>query len=371
MAEAYRQNEQSVHIIALNTDKHRQQTASIEKATPAGLSLEAIPVNTRPRISSALANLGKTKPYQVSRFRQKKVEQALEAFFQQQSCDFIQLEGLSMLEYLPLLRQLSSAPILLRAHNIEHHIWERHLRHERNALLRLYLGLQNRRLQRYEERAFQQVDGLLFISQEDRAAYEQLNLNTPSCTIPCGISGEPLASYPAADYDISYLASFDWLPNRQGMEWFVNQVWPLLRAQRPELRMLLAGRHIPAAYFQWQDQGIEVLGEVADPGGSIKRGKISVIPLLAGSGMRVKLLENLALAQPMVATPQAAEGLPLKDEQELLLAADPQAMAQRCLELLADDQAAQQLGQQGRDFALQNYRHSHLGQQALQFIAHL
>lgn len=371
MAEAYRQNEQSVHIIALNTDKHRQLAATIEKATPAGLSLEAIPVSTRPRLSSALANLLSPKPYQVSRFNQKKVKQALRTYFQRNTCDFIQLEGLSMLEYLPLLRELSSAPLLLRAHNIEHHIWERHLYNEKNGLLRLYLRLQNRRLKTYEQRAFQKVDGILFISKEDRAAYEQLQLNTASYTIPCGISGEPLPSYPPADYDLSYLASFDWLPNRQGMEWFVDQVWPLMRAERPQLRMLLAGRHIPAAYYRWKDQGIDVLGEVADPGATIKRGKISVVPLLAGSGMRVKLLENLALAQAMVVSPQAAEGLPVKHEQELILAADPLDLARRSLELLTDDRAARQLGRNGRDFALQYYRHKNLGKEALKFIGSL
>lgn len=367
--EALRSQGAAVSLYSLNTEKHRQSEAAIAAASPPALDHQTFAVSTRPSWPSALRNLWQEESYFVSRFRQKILGEALVQRLSSEDFDWIQLEGLSMATYLPLLRKHSQARIALRAHNIEHQIWQRHCEHLRPGPQRSYLALQSRRLEKFEKQSLEACDALLFITNEDQAQYRAWGGQQPSMVLPCGI--EP-AEYPPidnrqTDYQLVHLASMDWLPNQQGIEWFVEQVWPLIRAEAPGCRFALGGRHQPARWRTWTAQGIDLFPAVDSAADFVARGQLMVIPLLAGSGMRIKILENMARGLAMVSTPVGAEGIDLKTGEEILLAEKPAAFAQACLRLLRNQAEAQAMGRAARAKALQRYSNSILGAALVSF----
>jgi glycosyltransferase involved in cell wall biosynthesis len=369
MVEAYRQNEVAVRLLVLNTNKHHRDPATVRQSTPPGVEIDLLPVRTQPTALGALLNLAGPLPYHVSRFYQPVLKRALRALLKVETFDYIQLEGLAMAPYAAYIRRYSQAPVLLRAHNIEHHIWERHQAHEKNRLRRLYLQLENTRLRRYEKKQLQAMDGLLFIAAPDRDWYLKQGGQQPAEVFPCGTDApQPDQEQPTPQYDITYLASLDWLPNQQGMQWFMEKVWPRIQDLRPGTTMALAGQRMPDHLRRWQSSRFHVIGAVEDGPGFIREGALTVVPLLAGSGMRVKLIENLAIGQPMVVTPQAAEGLPLENGQQLLIEQAPEAFARATVQLLEQPAKASALGQTGKNWVLRHYQHAQIGKRLLDFL---
>lgn len=372
MVEAYRQNEVAVRLLVLNTDKHHRDPATVRQNTPPGVEIDLFPVHTKPTALGALLNLAGPLPYHVSRFYQPVLKRALRALLKAEQFDYIQLEGLTLAPYTAYIRRYSQAPVLLRAHNIEHHIWERHQPHEKNLLRRFYLQLENTRLRCYEQKQLHAMDGLLFISEPDRKWYQEKGGQQPAEVFPCGTDAPKQdREHRAPQYDITYLASLDWLPNQQGMQWFMDKVWPRIQDLRPGTTMALAGQRMPDHLRRWQSSLFHVIGAVEDGPGFIREGALTVVPLLAGSGMRVKLIENLAIGQPMVVTPQAAEGLPLENGQHLLIEQEPEAFARATVKLLEKPAEASALGQLGKTWVQRHYQHKHIGRRLLNFLQKL
>lgn len=148
---------------------------------------------------------------------------------------------------------------------------------------------------------------------------------------------------------IAFSGNFEYLPNIQAVRFFREDIWPILRSQLPDLRWRLIGRN-PQAAAQWTagDPNIEVTGPIEDAVEEISRAQIAVVPLLSGSGTRLKILEAWAAATPVVSTHIGAEGLQFVDGRHLVLADDPRDFAQATLRLLNDESRRTQIGIAGR-----------------------
>ena len=158
---------------------------------------------------------------------------------------------------------------------------------------------------------------------------------------------------------VLHLGAMDWAPNLQGVQWLKDEVWPNVRRALPGAKLDLAGRHMPEHWTSDSDLGIEVLGEVADAAATYDSPYVVVVPLHAGSGMRIKLAEALAAGRPIVTTSKGMEGMDLTSGQEVIVADTEDAMAEALTHLLTHGEEAKALGARGRAWALQ-----HLGHQA-------
>ena len=140
-------------------------------------------------------------------------------------------------------------------------------------------------------------------------------------------------------------------PNVEAALWFVREVWPLVRAERPLARFILVGRD-PAASLQVLDgkDGVTVTGTVEEPAEWIARAAVCVAPIRAAAGLQNKLLEAMAMAKAAVATPEANEGIAAPADEALVLAREPRAFADAVLALLADAPRRRALGSAGRAF---------------------
>jgi len=369
IVDALVQNNAEVTLLALNTLKHWQSAERAQELKPTRLKLHCFEANTNITPTGAFKNLlKKEEAYHVSRFFQKHLAQFLSALLKKETIDIIQLEGLAMAVYLPVIQEHTNTPVILRAHNIEYKIWERHLPYEKNPLKKYYLKIQIKRLKNFEHYAFSKVQGAVFITEVDQEKARQWGFKKPACALPCGVNLEDYALVAQKpEFDLVYLASFDWLPNQQGFEWFMHEVWPLLKSQKPELTMALGGRHMPEHFKKFQDQGVTLFPTVRDAQAFIQSGKIVVVPLLAGSGMRIKILESLALQMPMVTTPLAAEGIQIENQKHLLLAQTPQEFSEAILHLVDHPQQREKIARAARSQVIKQYDNLSLGAQLVDF----
>jgi glycosyltransferase involved in cell wall biosynthesis len=367
------QNQAKVCLIALNTYKHFVPEAEAQKQKPKNLELLCFNANTNITASGAFKNLLKAQEaYHVSRFFNNEVARAIIQKLKSQSFDVIQLEGLSMAVYLPIIKTYTNKPVVLRAHNIEHQIWERHVKHENNPLKKTYLKLQTKRLKNFENYAFKKVDGIAFITEVDQQLAFNAGYQGQAVVLPCGVNLKDYQVSPDPPrYDLVYLASFDWLPNRQGMEWFIEKVWPLIQKERPKTTLALGGRNMPKHFNGFKKKKVFLFKEVESAQEFMSKGTVVVVPLLAGSGMRIKIIENLALQKPIVATPLAAEGISVTHQQNISLAQKPEHFAQEVLNLLHYPQKRKNMAEQAQDLIKIQYTNTALGQKLLQFYSQL
>ena len=346
-----------VKVVALDSTENEDPEEPIPPDYLEKTGFEAQYIDIRVKILPAFLNLFTSKSYNVQRFYNRKMERRLQRLLEQEKFDIVQLEGLYLTPYIPVIRQNSQAPILYRSHNIEHFIWERMAAATSHFWKKKYLGLLASRLKNYEMQVMKQVDGLVAISPIDLDFFRNNGFSKPSVFVPVGI---PLQQLPDQTPNILpgsvyHLGSMDWRPNQEGVEWFLEQVWPLVVTQYPEAKFFLAGKNMPKRYYRYASSSVEVAGEVPDARAFFMPLQVMVVPLLSGGGMRVKIIEGMAAAKTIVSTTIGAEGIGCLDGQHILLADLPEVMADQIVHCLREEETANTIGQNARQFARDNY----------------
>lgn len=355
-------------LVALNTLKHRQDPAALEHLG----QVYTTQIDTTLKPWAALRNLlfGK-RAYNIERFDSPQHHRLLQQVLEQDTYDLIQLEGAYIGLYLPTLRRFSRAPIVLRAHNVEYQIWHRMALSERNPLKRWYYHHLARRGRQFEQDLLPRLDGVVAITQQDADGFRQLGYNGPLEAIPAGIEIPEVVPQATVPDSIAFLGSLEWLPNIQGLEWFLNHVWPLVSKQKPGLSFHIAGKNPPRRVLEWNYPGIKLHGQVPDAHAYLSRYPVIISPLLSGSGMRIKLLESMAMGKAVVATSIAAEGIAVEDGHHLLLADEPTTFADAIISLFDHPQRISTLGEQARSLALSQYAWPGIGRRFEQFYRQL
>jgi glycosyltransferase involved in cell wall biosynthesis len=280
-----------------------------------------------------------------------------------ESVDVVQIEGIEMAPYLPILEAVQPRPMLIYdAHNAEWILQKRAFATDIKTPSRwpaaLYSWVQWRRLYRYEANLMEQVNHTLAMSASDKTALRQLNPTVPITIIPNGVD---FASYdqfsqPPIAYDLIFTGKMDFRPNVDAVLWFGRQVLPLIQQHRPDTTFAIVGqRPHPRLNILRQVAGVTITGYVEDIRPYIAGAKIYVAPLRVGGGTRLKLLEAMAMGKAIVSTSLGAEGYPVANEQELILADEPAVFAQAVLYLLEQPARRAELGQAGRALARASY----------------
>lgn len=237
----------SVKVIAANTNKYKVDPETIPADFRANTQIEFVDIDLTVTIAGALLNLVSGKSYHVTRFHTKAFEQKITEVLQKEKFDIIQLEMLQMATYLDILRKYSKAPIVLRAHNIEHKIWQRIAENCPNPFKRFYLNLLYRSLRRFEIGIINKVDGIVAITPVDARNFDRLSHSTNIISIPFGINLESLPQNPVQPEVVSlfHIGAMNWYPNEEGIRWMIDKVWPIVTKKLPEIELHLAGRYMP------------------------------------------------------------------------------------------------------------------------------
>jgi len=275
--------------------------------------------------------------------------------------DAIHVDQLWMAQYALIAAQSAISPpkLVLDQHNAVHLIPQRLADGERNPVKQRLMAREARLLTRYESEICRRFDHVVWVTEEDRRAVAALsgssvNGQKPSTVIP--ICADPAQIEPVTPapnkYRITFLGGLHWPPNAQGIVWFARDVFPQVRAQIPEATLTVIGKSPPAGL---DGDGIEVTGYVDDLKSYLDETAAFVVPLHAGGGMRVKILDAWSWGLPVVSTTVGAEGMAIQHEDNILIADTAPAFAEATVRVLKDAALAQRLGQNGRQTILEKY----------------
>ena len=338
-----------VTVLALNTQKHYFDSAKLPPDFKAQAKYQAVDINTEVRASAAFFNLFTNQSYNIERFWSAAFEQKIAETLTSQNFDLIVLETIYSMRYIDVIRKHTKAKVALRTHNVEYLIWERLYNEEKQPLKKLYLKLLASRLKRFELEHLNKADLLLPVSEADMAMFKQHGCSIPYHIAPIGYDLSQL-QIPAQQSEnaVAFIGSLDWMPNREGVDWFMDKVWPKVTAQKPDAKFYLAGRNFPAEVKNMQVPGLVVVGEVADARQFVSSKAISIVPLFAGSGMRVKIIEAMALGRAIISTTVGAEGINYTNGADIIIADDADTFAAAEVKALNNETLRQSLGQQAQ-----------------------
>ncbi len=308
--ECYIEQDCEVSLFALNTSRHWVDESTLPVFYNKLKKIETVFVKTDINPLSAFFNLFTDKSYNVERFVNKQVEQKLIGLLQSETYDIIQFESIYTSPYLKTARKYSNAKCVCRVHNIEHVIWQRLSENETSIFKKGYLKLLTNRLRNYELDILKQFDLLLPISKRETEIFIQQNIN--HCHyLSFGVkkAEEELPKVQTEINSCYHIGSMDWMPNIEGVQWFLDDVWPGISKALPHITFYLAGKNMPLSLVSKESEHIKIVGEVESFIQFSLEKNIMVVPLLSGAGVRIKVLEAMSLGKTIITTSIGAEGI--------------------------------------------------------------
>lgn len=367
--QGYAQAGAEVHTLAMNTTKHFvEEKTAVQHFKPYS-ALTLVNVDNRIKPIGALLNLFHRQSYITERFDNETYQKALAQILQKQVFDVVHLDGLPAALYLPTLRKFApKAHLSMRAHNVEHVIWERIAAQEINPFKKWYVALQAARLKQFEIKAAAAVDTVMAISHEDKNTLLGACPLAKIVVVPAGMDiADEKPKGNDGVYPLTFIGSFDWMPNLQGVEWFFSEIWAQLSAKFPEAELHIAGKKMPLHIKALQSSQVNPIGEVPDAKQFLLEGGVMIVPIVSGSGIRIKILEGMALGKCIIATPIAAEGLGLTNEENVLIAETPSQFEYYLNKCISQPDFRLQIAQNAHTFALNNFQNKTIFNKLIQY----
>jgi sugar transferase (PEP-CTERM/EpsH1 system associated) len=346
-----------IHLLALNQDvllAPAAVEASRRQLAAFCADVQVFPLaasNSRAAYGALLLkNLASPLPYSVPRFYSPALEQAAVEILARRPVRVLQFETIAMAQYGALASDL---PSILVHQNVESELLRRRAAAERNPLARLYIAAQAEKLARYEELVGRAAASNVAVSAADRAAFLE---RIPGARFDVVVNGvdvdyfQPIGDAAGDDDRLVFVGGMSWYPNRDAMSWFLDEIWPLIRRERPRARMTIVGSHPAPEVLRAVErgEGIEAPGLVPDIRPYVQGAALFVCPLRVGGGTRLKILDAWAMGKAVVSTGLGCEGLDAVPGRDLEIADDPAAFAARVCALLADPGRRRALGRAGR-----------------------
>jgi glycosyltransferase involved in cell wall biosynthesis len=293
----------------------------------------------------------RNQPFMMVRDDRAAMRQLVDRLTAETRFDIAHADQLNMAQY---AARLSQGRKILDAHNALWVLYKRLWQTMKPGLRKILLGRDWQMLKTYEGRICREFDAVLAVSDEDKVALAEAAGQPLKVTvIPIAVDTDDMTKIersPDADH-ILHIGTMFWPPNVDGVLWFIHEVWPLVRDSMPDAEFDVVGANPPReimAYDQ-KGEGVNVTGYVEDPTPYFRRAAVMVVPLRAGGGMRVKILNALAQGLPIVTTTIGCEGIAVEPGQHLLVADTAESFAQAVLMLINDRCLADELGRNGRE----------------------
>jgi polysaccharide biosynthesis protein PslH len=294
-----------------------------------------------------LLNLVSRQPYAIKKYqsasmRREIIERARNGAFDVLVCDF-----LAPAANVP--RELS-CPAILFQHNVEAMIWKRHYEVQSNPFKKAYLLGQWRKMRSFEQEMCRRFDCVIAVSAEDREQMREEYSARAVFDVPTGVDTDffrPGDREKVDPNNLVFTGSMDWLPNEDAIRYFTEQIMPRVKQIVPDLTLTVVGRNPYPALLELskRDSSVIVTGRVDDVRPFMEKAAAYVVPLRIGGGTRLKIFEAMAMEKAVVSTSVGAEGLPVRNDEELILADTPEAFAGSVVRLLQDSESARRLGQ--------------------------
>jgi len=339
-------------ITYLTLDDGSAPSNAAEQASEYCHELIRIPHRTSPKFSVAFyselaLNSLSMLPYAIKKYvsrqmREELVRQVSLGRHNVVVCDFLAPAG-NVPPNLPCTK-------ILFQHNVEAMIWQRHFQVQSNWLKRKYLRNQWRKMRTFEREASLRFDAVVAVSKEDRETIRREYGIENVFDIPTGVDVDffrPSRSSSEEPNNLVFTGSMDWLPNEDGVRYFTEEIMPQIRREIPKVTLTIVGRNPYPGLLELsrRDKSITVTGRVDDVRPYIEKASAYIVPLRIGGGTRLKIYEAMAMEKAVISTTVGAEGLPVKNREELILADTNESFAQAVIRVLRDQKFASELGQ--------------------------
>lgn len=358
-----------VKVLALNTNKYFIKRSEIPHDYLNKTQIEFIYQDLSVKPFDAFLNLFSAKSFHVERFISEAFAEKIVEILEQDKYDIVQLEMLYMTPYIDVIRKHSKAKIILRSHNVEHLIWERVTANTENTIKKSYLAGLTRKLKNYELNAINQYDGIATISRKDAEFYLSNNATIPVEDISFGVDMKEynVSSEKYEFPSLFHLGSMNWMPNEEGIKWFIDNAWSLIAEKFPSLKFYLAGRMMPEWIENLNMSNIEVIGEVENAQEFINSKAIMIVPLFSGSGIRIKIIEGMALGKAIISTEIGAEGINYTNGSNILIANTPEEFLEAIEKFVSSKDFCEEVGKNARKLIEDDHNIDNITQKLLAF----
>lgn len=294
-----------------------------------------------------VGNLFSNLPYAVSRYRSRALSSEIRRVVRDERVDLVVCDFLAPSLNVP---DDLGVPVVLFQHNVEAMIWQRHVDVRTRPLAKAYFREQWRRMARFERNECRRFDRVIAVSRQDAEVMQSEYGVAHAADVPTGVDTDyfrPSGDVEPEPLNLVFTGSMDWLPNEDGIRWFVDEVLPLVHEAEPGATLTVVGRHPPGATRELagRDQRVRVTGTVPDVRPHVERSALFVVPLRIGGGTRLKIFEAMAMERPVVSTAIGAEGLPVTDGRDIVLADSAREFAAAVVRLLRDPAERRAIGE--------------------------
>jgi sugar transferase (PEP-CTERM/EpsH1 system associated) len=290
-----------------------------------------------------------SEPYNIRKYCRPEVRRELRELLERENYDVIVCDFLVAAGVIPWDAPTSE---VIFTHNVEAAIWRRHYAVATNPIWKAISWLEWRKMEAAERRYLRLADHVLTVSQTDRDAFASFLESEKLTVIPTGVDLDYFQPMPVEEIanSLVFTGSMDWLPNEDGILYFVEAILPLIRQQCPKVLLEVVGRSPSRKLWALaeREQGVRLTGWVEDIRPFVARAQVCIVPLRIGGGTRLKIFEAMAMGKAVVSTSVGAEGLPVRHEDNILLADTPHDFASSVISLLRDSNQQKRLGAAAR-----------------------
>ncbi|MFD1256786.1 glycosyltransferase family 4 protein [Mucilaginibacter terrae] len=363
-----------VSLFSLNPQKQKGSHTHAADELISQINYYCHYIDTSISLKHAFLSLFNHKLYTVDRYYNAEFERLLIKEVQSGEYDIIQFEGLFVTPYLLSINKFTKAKLIYRAHHIEYLVWERLAKQKNDPVKKLYLRMIAKRIKQYELQQFDLFNAIAVFTNQDKETIQQYSsAKIPVEILPVGLD---LSRY-QPDYrktefpSLFFLGAMDWMPNREGIEWFLDHFAAELTDGDLRARFYVAGNDIPERFDDYEVVGkIYIHGEVDDALEFVNTKAIMIVPLLSGGGMRVKIVEGMAMQKCIISTSLGAEGINYQQGENILIANTPQEFYRAIKRCITDENYCKRIGLNARKLVEEQHDTHKITERLVTFYQH-
>lgn len=319
--------------------------------------LFTVPKNSSNITSLAIKNLFSSMPYNIQKYISQEMLRSIFELLKTQEFDIVHIDGLHMAYYGVEIKKTFNIPVVLREHNIESIIMKRVSENSKNILIKSFALLQFKKIYRFERSVTGEFDKCIVITPEDENLLRKMNPKAQLTVIPAGVDLGIYYPLPAkeVDHSIIFIGNLEWYPNVDGLLWFLRRIYPAIKQKISSIKFYIVGKNPPRALLSFASPDIIITGYVKDVREYISKSKLVVVPLRIGGGMRIKILEAMAMGKAVISTPIGAEGINAKNDEEIIIRDGENDLANAVVELIFNDEERMKIGESAFKFVSGKY----------------